>query len=73
MVFGDVGDDGLDGVALTGNASVAILGNAITLTPGTVTIDVHENRLLVHCLTSNSAQGLRSGEAERRVARLGLD
>ncbi|RLQ22357.1 sodium:proton antiporter [Seongchinamella sediminis] len=50
-----------------------ILGNSITLSPGTVTIDVHENRLLVHCLTANSARGLRSGEAERRVAKLGLD
>ena len=49
-----------------------ILGNSITLSPGTVTIDVHNNRLLVHCLTANSAQGLRSGEAERRVAKLGL-
>ena len=47
-----------------------ILGNSITLSPGTVTIDVHEDRLLVHCLTANSAAGLRTGEAERRVARL---
>ena len=50
-----------------------ILGNSITLSPGTVTIDVHEDRLLVHCLTDQSAQGLRSGEAARQVARLGLD
>ena len=50
-----------------------ILGNTITLSPGTVTIDVHEDRLLVHCLTDQSAQGLRSGEAARQVARLGLD
>jgi len=49
-----------------------ILGNSITLSPGTVTIDVHQDRLLVHCLTANSARGLRSGEADRRVARLGL-
>lgn len=47
-----------------------ILGNSITLSPGTVTIDVHEDRLLVHCLTADSAAGLRSREAERRVARL---
>ncbi|MEP5764167.1 MAG: Na+/H+ antiporter subunit E [Halieaceae bacterium] len=49
-----------------------ILGNSITLSPGTVTIDVHEDRLLVHCLTAESAAGLRSGEAERRTAKLGL-
>ena len=47
-----------------------ILGNSITLSPGTVTIDVDENRLLVHCLTANSAAGLRSREVERRTARL---
>ena len=52
--------------------SQAILGNSITLTPGTVTVDDHEGELLVHCLTDTSAAGLRSGEAERRVARLGL-
>lgn len=50
-----------------------ILGNSITLSPGTATIDVHEDRLLVHCLTAKSAQSVRSGEAERRVARLGLN
>ncbi|QFU77837.1 sodium:proton antiporter [Halioglobus maricola] len=50
-----------------------ILGNSITLSPGTVTIDVDEDRLLVHCLTSASAAGLKSGEAERRTARLRLD
>lgn len=47
-----------------------ILGNAITLSPGTVTIDLDEDRLLVHCLTAASAEGLRSREAERRTARL---
>ena len=50
-----------------------ILGNSITLSPGTATIDVHKDRLLVHCLTAQSAQSVRSGEAERRVARLGLN
>ena len=47
-----------------------ILGNSITLSPGTVTIDVHKDRLLVHCLTAASAASLRSREAERRTARL---
>ena len=50
-----------------------ILGNSITLSPGTVTIDVHEDRLLVHCLTAASAAGLRGREVERRTARLELD
>ena len=55
------------------DSAKVILGNSITLSPGTVTIDVHEDRLLVHCLTANSAAGLRSGEAERRTARLEID
>jgi multicomponent Na+:H+ antiporter subunit E len=47
-----------------------ILGNSITLSPGTVTIDVHENRLLVHCLTHHSALQLQDPEVHRRTARL---
>ena len=49
-----------------------ILGNSITLSPGTVTIDVHEDRLLVHCLTAHSAANLRGREVEQRTARLGI-
>lgn len=49
----------------------AILGNSITLTPGTVTMDDHEGTLLVHCLTSAGAQALLEGEMNRRVAALG--
>ncbi len=47
-----------------------ILGNSITLSPGTVTLDVHEGKLLVHCLTRENALALRSGEAVRRAAQL---
>lgn len=49
-----------------------ILGNSITLSPGTVTIDVYEDRLLVHCLTRESAVGLLEQEAQRRTSRLGI-
>ncbi|PLW67667.1 Na+/H+ antiporter subunit E [Pseudohalioglobus lutimaris] len=47
-----------------------ILGNSITLSPGTVTLDVHKGKFLVHCLTSEGAEALRSGEVARRAARL---
>lgn len=50
--------------------SQTILGNAITLSPGTVTLDVHEDELLVHCLTPEGADELRSGELNRRVSEL---
>jgi multicomponent Na+:H+ antiporter subunit E len=49
-----------------------ILGNSITLSPGTVTLDMHEGKLLVHCLTNKSARALQKGEANRRAAELGL-
>ena len=48
----------------------AILGNSITLTPGTVTVDDHEGELLVHCLTREGADALIEGEMNRRVAAL---
>ncbi|MCR9095315.1 MAG: Na+/H+ antiporter subunit E [bacterium] len=47
-----------------------IYANSITLTPGTVTLDVRDGKLLVHALTSDSAEGLLSGEMDRRVAAL---
>ena len=52
------------------DAGKVILGNSITLSPGTVTIDVHEDRLLVHCLTQHSASQLQDPELQRRIARL---
>jgi multicomponent Na+:H+ antiporter subunit E len=45
----------------------AILGNSITLTPGTVTLDVFDGKLAVHCLTDQGAKALREGEMNRRV------
>ena len=53
-----------------GRVSQAILGNAITLTPGTVTIDDYEGQLIVHCLTRAGAQELQAGEMNRRAAAL---
>ncbi len=55
------------------NSGKVILGNSITLSPGTVTIDVDEDRLLVHCLTSNTANELRSREVERRIEKLEIE
>ena len=47
-----------------------IYANSITLTPGTVTLDVRGGKMLVHALTKESAEGLLSGEMDRRVAHL---
>ena len=48
----------------------ALLGNSITLTPGTLTLDCQNGRLLVHSLTPQGARSLREGEMKRRVAAL---
>lgn len=53
-----------------GPVDQALLGNSITLTPGTLTLDVHEGRLLVHALTPNGAAALEGGEMLQRVAAL---
>lgn len=48
----------------------ATLANSITLTPGTVTIDVDRGMLEVHCLTIASADELKGGEMLRRASLL---
>ena len=47
-----------------------IYANSITLTPGTVTLDVRHGKFLVHALTTDSAEGLLNGEMDRRVSHL---
>ena len=59
----------IDGRGL-GPVDLALLGNSITLTPGTLTLDVYEGRLLVHALTAEGAAALKRGEMQRRVAAL---
>lgn len=51
-----------------GPVGQATLGNAITLSPGTVTIDDYEGKLLVHCLTNEGAEELLTGEINQRTA-----
>ena len=48
----------------------ALLGNSITLTPGTLTLDVHEDQMLVHALTEAGAKALQAGDMQRRVAQM---
>jgi len=42
--------------------------NSITLTPGTVTLLLEDDRIEVHALLKSSADGVKSGEMERRIA-----
>ena len=56
--------------SLTSDMAKVVLGNSITLTPGTVTVDIDGHEFRVHVLSDKSAADLRSGDMERRVARL---
>ena len=46
------------------------LGNSITLTPGTLSLDVYKGVIKVHALTEAGAQELLAGEMDRRVSAL---
>ncbi len=47
-----------------------IYANSITLTPGTVTVDLHDDEVMVHALTRGTADGVKSGEMDRRVTKI---
>ena len=47
-----------------------IYANSITVTPGTVTIDLEGDQLTVHALQKEVAEGLKAGEMDRRITRL---
>lgn len=47
-----------------------ILGNSITLTPGTITVDITGNRFTVHSIDSNSREGIINDEMPRQVLKL---
>jgi len=44
-----------------------VYANSITLTPGTVSINVDRESILVHALTRDGAAAVESGDMERRV------
>lgn len=43
------------------------LANSITLTPGTVTVQLVDDHLTVHCLTREMAEGLENSALEKRL------
>ncbi len=47
-----------------------IYGNSITLTPGTITVDIEDGELLVHALVQSGADGLHEGGMDRRITAL---
>ena len=51
-------------------AGVAMYANSITLTPGTVTVEVDDDGFLVHALSPELGKGVEDGGMDRRVALL---
>jgi multicomponent Na+:H+ antiporter subunit E len=47
-----------------------LYANSITMTPGTITLDVKGDLLEIHALTIEGAEGIQSGEMDRRVSQL---
>lgn len=47
-----------------------IYANSITLTPGTVAIDLVDDTITVHALTRQLAEDLMTGEMDKRVSKL---
>jgi multicomponent Na+:H+ antiporter subunit E len=48
----------------------ATLANSITLTPGTLALDVYKGEITVHALTKAGADELRKNEMDRRIQAL---
>jgi len=55
---------------LGNTSSKVILGNSITLTPGTITLDVGKEDFLVHSLMDISSSGIVDGTLPGEVAKL---
>ncbi|MDH5562168.1 MAG: Na+/H+ antiporter subunit E [Nitrospirota bacterium] len=48
--------------------AIVLLANSVTLTPGTITVELNGNHLLVHAIDEVAAEDLTSGRMERKIA-----
>lgn len=53
--------------ALQDDPSIVLLGNSITLTPGTITVEVDARDLVVHTMDDSSADDVISRRIEQRI------
>lgn len=53
---------------LKDDISKVVFANSITLTPGTITIDIVNDTFIIHCISKKVADDLFSGEMENRIA-----
>lgn len=50
---------------------ITLYANSITLTPGTLTLDVRDDHFVIHCLSRDHIAELQGGEMERRIRGIG--
>ena len=53
---------------LNHRAAVVLLGNSITLTPGTITAEVDRNKLIVHALDKVLSEDVTSRQIESKIS-----
>jgi len=58
---------------LKGNMSRVLYANSITLTPGTISIDLQGDRLLIHSLTKQGARGVFNWYMEDMLRKIELN
>jgi len=58
------------GPALKSDWGRVLMGNSITLTPGTLTVELENGEYLIHTLTIGAARTLPGWPAERRIGEL---
>ena len=52
------------------DAGKVVLANSITMTPGTITVDVQDDLFLIHCLDDSFDVGTEGFEMENRVMKI---
>ena len=58
---------------LESDISWVAFANSITLTPGTITVDIVNNEFVVHALSDKLADDLNAGEMEDRIAHIFME
>ena len=49
---------------------LVIFANSITLTPGTVSVDIEDDKVIIHALNAELAEGVLNGEMDKKVTAL---
>jgi len=55
---------------LTSDLAQTTYGNSITLTPGTITVEIKGDEFYVHALAGNFADDLLTGDMEKRISKI---